>query len=199
VAGELAAAASALDLDGAACLRSRGDAREATHDHLFGHTVRGRCPAYEVEYGEPKGHRYAHEISDLQGFYRAFGLRTTRRCAERADHIAVECEFMAFLALKEACAEELAGEEERTVCRDAARRFLKDHLGRFGRAFALRVRRRTKGSFFGAAAGLLDRMILSDSERLGVTAGPVDLPLREDAGTPDDACVECRAPSEVPR
>jgi TorA maturation chaperone TorD len=169
------------------------------YDHLFGHTVRGGCPAYEGEYGEPKGFRFAHEIGDVQGFYRAFGLKPSRKAGERADHISVECEFFAFLAVKEACAEELHGEEKRSLCREAAQRFLQRHLGRFGRSFATRLRRQNRSPFFTALGTLLDQAILRDTERLGVEAGPDDLGLREDAGTPDDACIKCGAFDGTPQ
>jgi TorA maturation chaperone TorD len=201
LAAELAPAASALDLEAApalAVLAKEGASIEA-HDDLFGHTVRARCPAYEAEYGEPKGHRYAHEISDVHGFYQAFGLRPARRAGERADHIAVECEFMAFLALKEACAEENDGAEKSSLCREAAKKFLHEHLGRFGRSFARRVRKRSGDPWFHAAADLLDKIIVLDAARFGIEAGPQDLPLRQDAGTPDDACVGCHASPGTPR
>jgi len=201
LAEDLPAAARALGLDAEDFAEASAGARDLrdAHDRLFGHTVRGPCPAYEGEYGEPKGLRYAHEIGDVGGFFRAFGLKPSSDHRERPDHVAVECEFMAFLALKEACARELHGEEKAGICRDAAHRFLGQHLGRFGRAFAHRVQRHTDEPFYLAAARLLDRAIRSDAERLGAQVGPEDLPLREDAGTPDDACVACGKFPGTPR
>jgi TorA maturation chaperone TorD len=198
---ELPEAATALGLDASGMVGARRDPADlrAAFDGIFGHVVRGPCPAYEGEYGEPKGHRFAHEIGDVTGFYRAFGLGPSRSHAERADHVSVECEFMAFLALKEACAAEAHGVERADLCRDASRKFLQDHLGRFGRALAARVRRRARDPFYVAAARLLDDAILSDARRLGAAAGPAELPLREDAGTTDDACVRCGAVPETPR
>jgi TorA maturation chaperone TorD len=201
LADELPGAARALGIDPSgfeAALRDGADLR-AAYGGLFGHVVRGPCPAYEGEYGEPKGHRFAHEIGDVTGFYGAFGLRTSRGHPERADHVSVECEFMAFLALKEACAANSHGPEKADLCRDASRKFLEEHLGRFGRALASRVRRRKTVPFYAAAAGLLDAAIVSDAGRLGVAAGPTELPLREDAGTTDDHCVRCGALPETPR
>lgn len=202
LAADLPAAADALGLDVAPFLASiDGDDVPADHNRLFGHTVRGPCPAYEGEYGEPKGMRYAHEIGDVSGFYRAFGLQPSRRLAERPDHISIECEFMAFLALKEACALRAHGEAQAEVCRDASAKFLEDHLGRFGRAFATRVRHAGGGHapFHEAAAHLLDQTIRRDAARYDVAYGSEHLPLREDAGTPDDACVRCRASEGTPR
>jgi TorA maturation chaperone TorD len=197
----LPGAAGALGLeahDFVAALHEGSDRRPA-YDAVFGHVVRGPCPAYEGEYGEPKGHRFAHEIGDVTGFYNAFGLGPARGHPERADHVSVECEFMAFLALKEACAAEAHGAEKADLCRDASRKFLEQHLGHFGRALASRVGRRARDPFYAAAARLLDAAILSDAKRLGAAAGPADLPLREDAGTTDDGCVRCGMPPEAPR
>jgi DMSO reductase family type II enzyme chaperone len=199
---ELPSAAAALGLDArelAAAPRGKGELA-AAYDAVFGHVVRGPCPLYEGEYGEPRGHRFAHEIGDVTGFYNAFGLGPSRGHPERPDHIAVECEFMAFLALKEACAAEAhASAEKADLCRDASRKFLEGHLGRFGRALAARMRRRATEPFFAAAARLLDAAIVNDASRLGAAAGPEDLPLREDAGTTDDACMRCGALPETPR
>jgi TorA maturation chaperone TorD len=198
---ELPGAARALGLDAREFLAAPRDAsglRDA-YDAIFGHVVRGACPAYEGEYGEPKGHRFAHEIGDVTGFYKAFGLGTSRGHPERADHVSVECEFMAFLALKEACAAETHGPDKADLCRDASRKFLEEHLGRFGRALAARVGRRAKVPFYAAAARLLDAAIVSEAARLGAAAGAEDLPLREDAGTTDDACMRCGILPETPR
>jgi hypothetical protein len=106
---------------------------------------------------------------------------------------------MAFLALKEACALEAHGQEPADLCREASRRFLERHLGRFGRALATRVRARTREPFYLAAARLLDALIVAEGARLGAATGPIDLPLREDAGTPDDLCIRCGAATEAPR
>ena len=92
---ELPGAARALGLDARDLLAAPRDlaGRRAAYDAIFGHVVRGPCPAYEGEYGEPKGHRFAHEIGDVTGFYSAFGLGPSRGHPERPDHISVECDL----------------------------------------------------------------------------------------------------------
>jgi TorA maturation chaperone TorD len=198
---ELPGAASALGLEARDFVAALHEGKDlmAAYDGTFGHVVRGACPAYEGEYGEPKGHRFAHEIGDVTGFYNAFGLGPSRGHPERPDHVSVECEFMAFLALKEACAAEAHGPGKADLCRDASRKFLEQHLGHFGRALAARVKRRAQAPFYVAAARLLDEAILADAARLGAAAGSPDLPLREDAGTTDDACMRCGVVPETPR
>lgn len=198
---EAVAAAAALGLDARRLAAAELEATDlgAAYDALFGHTVRGPCPAYEGEYGEPRGMRFSHEIADIEGFFRAFGVRTGRNASERPDHVAVECEFLAFLALKEAHAAASRGDATADLCRDAARRFLAEHLGRFAPALAARVRRRATEPFYVAAADLLEAMLRRDAAALGASLGAEDLALRADAGTPDDACVACGRAEETPR
>lgn len=192
-ADELPAAASRLGLDATPLVEARRapEGLAAAHDRLFGHVAVGPCPAYELEWGEPRGQRYAHELGDVAAFYRAFGLAPAREAHERPDHVATECEFLALLALKQACAEQEHGAEKSALCRDAARDFLQQHLGGFGRAFAARAAAQAGHPALREAARLLDAALLSDAARLGATLGPAGLPLRADVGTPDDACISC--------
>jgi len=199
---ELPRAAGALGLDAGPVLSALANSGDLAtgYDNTFGHVVRGPCPAYEAEYGEKKGMRYAHVIGDIEGYYRAFGLRPSRENRERADHAATECEFLAFLAVKAACAAELHGDEALEVCHEASRSFLGQHLGHFGRALATRLLTRSPEPFYRAVGGLLDQALAQDAVRFGVAVGLPDLPLREDAGVPEDACVQCTAPCpEAPR
>ncbi len=57
---------------------------------------------YETEYTTPDALYKAHQLADIAGFYRAFGLEMSTENRERPDHLAAELEFMHFLALKEA-------------------------------------------------------------------------------------------------
>jgi len=191
-ADHLRETAAALGLEAESVVTALHAAKDiaAAFDDTFGHTVRGPCPAYEAEYGGPKGLRYAHVIGDLQGYYRAFGLQPSRDASERPDHASVECEFFGFLAVKTACAAELHGEEQREVCHEASRDFLQNHLGRFGRALAARMRGRRE-PFYREVGRLLEQAIVSDGNRLRVEVGATDLGLREDAGAPEDACMNC--------
>ena len=68
------------------------------------HRPRGTITPYETEYGNEALFQQPQELGDLMGFYRAFGLAMKQDRRERADHISCECEFLMFLALKEAYA-----------------------------------------------------------------------------------------------
>ena len=57
---------------------------------LFGHSLRGRVCPYEIEYGKREPILQAQALSDVGGFYRAFGLVPSGKHGERWDHVAIE-------------------------------------------------------------------------------------------------------------
>ncbi|MDJ0269679.1 MAG: molecular chaperone TorD family protein [Aigarchaeota archaeon] len=67
-------------------------------------------------------------LADIAGFYAAFGMQLTKDIP--MDHLAVEMEFMAHLALREAYAVLHRNEEMFDTVVDAQRKFLRDHLSR---------------------------------------------------------------------
>jgi TorA maturation chaperone TorD len=133
----------------------------ASHRRLFGHTARGEVPLYETEYGAGGLFVQPQELADVGGFYAAFGLLLAPGGGERADHVRCECEFMMFLARKEAFALERGDAATVDGVRHAARLFLRDHLGRFAPALGARLARRDPGGVYGAL----------ECERAGVAAG----------------------------
>jgi TorA maturation chaperone TorD len=162
----------------------------APHARLFGHSQGLVCP-FETEYGSGGSFRQPQELADIAGFYLAFGLRASAGADERADHVACECEFMGFLARKEAfvlaSTREPDGigaseaEEMQDVVLRAAAGFLRDHLARFGLAFATRLVKESGGGFFGALGGVLIGLLHFECERLGVPAGAPTLQVRPPA------------------
>lgn len=76
-------------------------------------------------------------LADLAAFYGAFGFQPDGQ--EPDDHLAVECDFVAYLHIKEAYA--LAGGQGAAgeVTREARRRFLREHLAASGRRLAARL------------------------------------------------------------
>lgn len=189
--GALAAAAALLDplcesgLAGAVLglMRTREERSleglRASHGRLFGHTTRGALSAYETEYGEDTAFQQPQQLGDVSGFLGAFGLQLDPGQRERVDHIGVECEFMAFLARKEAHAIERGDAEMLSSTRRAERLFLRDHLGRFAPAFGRLAAREDAGGFYGALGDLCQRFVVSECRRFGVPAGPEFLPLRQ--------------------
>lgn len=155
---------------------------------LFGHTVRGEAPLYETEYGEEALFQQPQELADLAGFARAFGLVLKPGLSERIDHVSCECEFMSFLARKQAYALTRGESEMYDTTSQAIVSFLRDHLGRFAPAFAHRLAKADADGFYGAWARLLAMLVNHDCARLGVEGGSQFLPLR-----PDPASVEIPA------
>ena len=138
----------------------------------FGHTVRGDCPMNEIEYGDIKADPLfqPHRLADLGAFYAAFGLEMTPDAAERQDHISIELEFMSVLAAKEAYAlEHQLDDEHAAVCREAQKKFLREHLGRWTPAFSRRLARMACGTALGALADFTREFITEDCTRFKVT------------------------------
>jgi TorA maturation chaperone TorD len=175
--------------------------RLSTHARLFGHSRGLVCP-FETEYGAEAAFRQPHELADIAGSYLAFGLKPRPGGDERVDHAACECEFMDFLARKEALALASLGtgggqeplHEELETLQAAARGFLRDHLGRFGRAFASRLGAEDPDGFHGALGTLLFRLLTRECRRHGLPAGPPSLELRPP--TLDDTPMACGRPEQ---
>lgn len=176
-------------IDGTAALRSRVsrllEVQEsslssliADHQRIFGHTVRGPVCPYETEYGAEALFQQPQQLGDLGGFYKAFGLALNTAWHERLDHISCECEFMAFLALKEAYAVEHHDAAMLEETGKASRLFLRDHLARFGLTFAKKLARENPGSLYGALGDLCFVFLMCECHRLDVEPGPVNLSLR---------------------
>jgi TorA maturation chaperone TorD len=154
------------------------EARPGAHRGLFGHTARGGVPPYETEYGEDSLFQPPQEMSDLAGFYRAFGLVLRPSEYERIDHIGCECEFMLFLARKDAYALVQGDASMLEETRRATRLFLRHHLGRWAPAFGGRLARGDRGGFYGALGELLVAFVTQECARVGVPVGLELLRLR---------------------
>ncbi len=160
----------------------------------FGHAARGTCPLNEIEYGDIKadGLFQPHRLADLAAFYRAFGLDLAADADERQDHICLELEFMCVLAAKEVYALEHQLEPENlSLCRDAQKRFLREHVGRWTPAFARRLARLTVGTPLRALADFTCAFIEAECTRYGVTPGSEDLLLRPVDEAVERMCHSC--------
>jgi hypothetical protein len=96
------------------------------------------------------------------------------------------------LAAKEAHALEHQLEDgPLTTLRDAQKKFLREHLGRWTPAFARRLARMAEGTVLGAAARLLGALIQLECARHGVPAGSEDLLLRPADDEAERLCESC--------
>lgn len=168
------------------CVTQEG-ALAGAYDRLFGHTPRGRVCPYEMEYGADELFRQAHELAEIAGYYRAFGLQPRPGVGERIDHIGCECEFVSFLCCKEAFLIDLlaasadvdaAQADTLEATQLAQRSFLRRHLARFGIAFATRLTAEDPDGPYGAAGDLLRHVLAADCARCQVPVGPAVLELR---------------------
>jgi TorA maturation chaperone TorD len=161
------------------------------HERVFGHAVQGAAPPYELEYGEEHSHRQPQELGDIAAFYAAFGLSAAARAHERVDHVGTECEFLHCLLYKQACAVDAEAHEQAAVCGNAVQRFLADHLGRWGPAFALRLTRVAGDDWLGVVGELLLEWLSQECARMDVPLGSRDLPLRSPKEQEAAGCAAC--------
>ncbi len=160
----------------------------------FGHAARGSCPLNEIEYGDIKADPLfqPHRLADLAAFYRAFGLEVAEDAGERHDHICLELEFMCVLAAKEAYALEHQHDATQLAqCREAQKKFLREHLGRWTPAFTRRLAAATNEPTLRALAEFTRVFIESECARFGVNPGSEELLLRPVDETADRLCDSC--------
>jgi DMSO reductase family type II enzyme chaperone len=163
---------------------------QAEFVRLFGHSVRGSCPPYELEFGRGEIIQQTAELADLAGFYSAFGLNLTEAAYERADHVAVECEFLSVLCAKEAWGRQNDNHDLSETCADAQRLFLRDHLAKWLPAYAHRVEAADSEGFYGRAASLASAFIREECRRFEIEVGPQWLELCP-ADPERDSMIDC--------
>lgn len=123
---------------------------------------------YETEFGKDRAMRKSHELADLAGFYRAFGLLAADEdgLREMPDHISVELEFYAYLLLKEESLLQAGDHDGVAIVADARKKFLADHLGRFARAIAERPGVAAHG-YFGPLFRWCEALVKNECGRMG--------------------------------
>ncbi len=168
---------------------------ERAHRRIFGLTPRGRVCPYGTEYGREEIFQQAHQMADIAGFYLAFGLRPSPEEHERPDHVACELEFLGFLCMKEVHAADEGDREMFEVTRLARKRFLREHVGAFGRAFASSLVKEDPEGFFGAAGRLCEAFLEAFCAATGVPVGPAFLTLRPEM--PEDIPMACGSGSDL--
>ncbi|MGH9876232.1 MAG: TorD/DmsD family molecular chaperone [Nitrososphaerales archaeon] len=145
---------------------------EREHNHLFTATANVLIPVYETEYGMDTVFAKTKELADLNGFYLAFGVELGKDAnGERPDHLGIELEFMATLLIKEAYARNEGWDDKANVCLEGRKKFLKDHIGRWGPTFCTMLNRKTEVEFYKTLAGLTADLINKNLKDLNVKPG----------------------------
>ncbi|MFO0792840.1 MAG: molecular chaperone TorD family protein [Candidatus Brocadiaceae bacterium] len=163
------------------------------YQRLVGHTISKDCPLFETQYGAADVFQQTHELADIQGFYKAFGLDSSDVEKERCDHVSVELEFMHFLLYKQAYALENHGEEKAMICLDAQKKFLKEHIGKWVPLFTILFCRKAGDGFYYALSVVTREFLRLEMSLLGVRTEMYkesDLTQELVAGAPDE-CLSC--------
>lgn len=157
-------------------------------------------PIYETEYDRRRALAKGNELSDIAGFYHAFGFELDSRVdgMEMLDHVGIELEFYALLLMKEAYLSEAGDRAGESIVGDARAKFLNAHLGRFVGSISRRPGVEASpfyGRVFAWAAGLVD----AECRRLGVAPVQADWVESEALKDGDLECGQlggCRKPAE---
>lgn len=159
----------------------------------FGHAISKDCPPYETEYGQSHVFQKAHQLADIAGFYRAFGLEPAAHAHDRLDALSAELEFMQFLCMKEAYGTARGHPADRLALgREAQTKFLREHLGRWAFGFIRRLTARAVGTVYEDLARFLEAYLGAELATFGLApadvAGPNVLSDAVDVGD----CGGCR-------
>lgn len=181
--------------DGLSALREMLESKtlkemQLEHQRVFGHTISKEYPPYETQYGSSHLFQQVQELADASGFYMAFGLEVSDEAKERPDHIGIQLEFMHFLTFKEAYAAEHHGQEEIDICRDAQRKFVGEHLGRWAPLFCKLLMDRIGDGFYRRLASVTSDFMDFEKGYLRVKPDEVKgpIPLGAEDGTEDFSC-----------
>lgn len=148
---------------------------EKEYNRLFMATETVLTPIYETEYAMDTIFAKTKELADLNGFYLAFDLELGKDSqGERPDHVSIELEFMAMLLIKEAYARNEGWDDKTNVCLEARKKFLKDHIGRWGPTFCTMVKHKAEIEFYKVLAGLTADLINRNLKDLNVKPGFIE-------------------------
>lgn len=124
-----------------------------------------KAPASETAYELDKTARRVAELSDIEGFYRAFGLNLTAPI--EADSLVAELEFLSVLLQKQMYATHEGNGEGAEICQDAYRKFLTDHLGRWYEVFVRRLDEASEEEYYRRISALLTAFLEKETQGLG--------------------------------
>jgi TorA maturation chaperone TorD len=164
------------------------DTLQAHYHRVFGHVSVPDCPTYESAYMGSNLFQQVQVMSDVAGFYRAFGFEVSDTYRERVDQLAVEMEFMHVLAYKEAFALVHHSRDKVAICRRGQRRFWGDHLGRWLAPLARLLKDKAGEGFYGELALVLAAFAEFEAVILGKALQLRPAKLGEQASGADMEC-----------
>jgi TorA maturation chaperone TorD len=154
-----------------AALHIHGELLEHAYIDAFTLGTSPDCPRFEAAYVVDDALFQTGGLADLAGFYRAFGVELAGS-PMRLDDVSIELEFMGFLCRKQAYAREHLSQARVRAARKAQRSFARDHLWRWGPAFAQALAVQCPGdSFYGVAARALEAWLRAEAALLRLPTG----------------------------
>ncbi|MBF0181428.1 MAG: molecular chaperone TorD family protein [Magnetococcales bacterium] len=139
------------------------------------------------------------ELSDISGFYRAFGMQLTESNPDMPDHLCTELEFYSLLMVKQAYAMDQEWAEEEAITADASGKFLELHLGRWLTPMLALLREHGGESVYVAWGDLLERVVNEECRRRAITPQPFSGPVPLDDMQEDQfTCPMATTPPEAP-
>lgn len=153
------------------------DELRAAYRALFPPAGQSEICMYESVYRTREIFQEAETLADIAGSYRAHGLVVGGVERERPDHLAVELEFMAFLARKRAFALAELGRGRANSCRLAEAAFLRDHLGAWGPLAGEQLAQMATYPFYQATGSLLAVWLRADIASHGVSPASLAPPV----------------------
>lgn len=146
---------------------------------VFGHAVSQECPPYEMQYGTEGGIQSQTDVLiQLGGFYETFGFEFPKsRGKERVDHIAVELSFLSYLCFREAYGITNGHDEKKiAVVRSTAKKFLRNHIGRWTPLFCIFTARKAERGLYKDIIDILSLMVQNECALLDVKPIKVEEP-----------------------
>ena len=174
-----------------AIARSSPEAIAASQARLFGGKV--EVAPYEGSY-EDDPFRQARQMSDIAGFYRAFGAEAHGPAHERPDHAGCELEFLAFLGARRLAAGDAAHLDEVDLCLEVEEAFLREHAGRWLPTFFRAVEKAASDDFHSALGRVGVEVVEAELSRRSIEPEPLGPRARRLSVEADE--LECAAGSE---
>jgi nitrate reductase assembly molybdenum cofactor insertion protein NarJ len=132
-------------------------------------------PIYETEYDRRRAMAKGNELSDIAGFYHAFGfeLDSSAEGMEMLDHVGIELEFYSLMLMKQLHLTETKDQQGIDVVEDGRKKFLQAHLGRFVGAISRRPGVKNS-EFYGQIFNWGAKLVEAECNRLCLTVEPAD-------------------------
>lgn len=132
-------------------------------------------PIYETEYDRRRAMAKGNELSDIAGFYHAFGfeLDSLAEGMEMLDHVGIELEFYSLMLMKQLHLTETKDQQGVDVVEDGRKKFLQAHLGRFVGAISRRPGVKNS-EFYGQIFNWGAKLVEAECNRLCLTVESSD-------------------------